>query len=249
MLARIVNLKPEQDGKIIIEKKWKRITITVVLFLFLIIFACVAFIDDIGNMADITDKEKESGTILFSLLAFFQIGLLAYFHTRKGANTPIIPILLGSLLLILIFGTGGYRIVKEKIKNNSSDNEEIDITKFISYNLNIEEGKVEKPNPTEICIGMLFGIIFGMFDNIGLFIGSDSFGNLLSNNETIQSAWGNTYSDFIGATVGTFVSQIGTYSTGDKGAPIWANSVGIIIGCLLVNLGLWIYASVKERNL
>ena len=84
-------------------------------------------------------------------------------------------------------------------------------------------------------VGLSFGIVFGFLDNLGLLIGMDTLTKNFKMDNTQKSAFGNTYSDFIGATVGTFISiilkQLLNYDGDDE--PIWLDSLGIVIGCLL----------------
>ena len=84
-------------------------------------------------------------------------------------------------------------------------------------------------------VGLSFGIVFGFLDNLGLMIGIDALTKNFKMGNMAKSAFGNTYSDFIGATVGTFISiilkQLLDYNDDDE--PIWLDSLGIVIGCLL----------------
>ena len=84
-------------------------------------------------------------------------------------------------------------------------------------------------------VGLSFGIVFGFLDNLGLIIGIDALTKNFKMGNMAKSAFGNTYSDFIGATVGTFISiilkQLLDYNDDDE--PIWLDSLGIVIGCLL----------------
>jgi hypothetical protein len=86
-----------------------------------------------------------------------------------------------------------------------------------------------------ILVGLSFGIVFGFLDNFGLLVGMDTLTKNFKMDNTQKSAFGNTYSDFIGATVGTFISiilkQMLNYDGDDE--PIWLDSFGIVIGCLL----------------
>ena len=93
----------------------------------------------------------------------------------------------------------------------------------------------KKMSPKGILVGLTFGMVFGFLDNLGLLIGMDTLTKNFKMNNTAKSAFGNTYSDFIGATVGTFVSIILKQLTGydDDDQPIWLNSLGIVLGCLL----------------
>ena len=76
-----------------------------------------------------------------------------------------------------------------------------------------------------IIVGLSFGIVFGFLDNFGLMIGMDALTKNFKMGNKAKSAFGNTYSDFIGATVGTFISiilkQLLDYDDSDE--PIWLN--------------------------
>jgi len=93
----------------------------------------------------------------------------------------------------------------------------------------------KKMSAKGIMVGLSFGIVFGFLDNLGLLVGMDTLTKNFKMDNTQKSAFGNTYSDFIGATVGTFISiilkQLLNYDGND--APIWLDSFGIVIGCLL----------------
>lgn len=87
----------------------------------------------------------------------------------------------------------------------------------------------------DVMIGISFGVIFGFIDNTGLWIGIDMLSKYMPGGIKIQSALGNTYSDFIGSILGTVVSLVVKDAYGDieENAPIWSNTIGILIGCLL----------------
>ena len=94
----------------------------------------------------------------------------------------------------------------------------------------------KKLSPKKLLIGLSFGIIFGFLDNVGLIIGIEKLTKKLNLDEIGQSAIGNTYSDFIGATVGTFISLILKHTFDveeDPDEPFWLDTMGIVIGCLL----------------
>lgn len=90
-------------------------------------------------------------------------------------------------------------------------------------------------SPKGILVGLTFGMVFGFLDNFGLLIGMDTLTKNFKMDNRAKSAFGNTYSDFIGATVGTFVRIILKQLTGydDDDEPLWLNSLGIVFGCLL----------------
>ena len=81
--------------------------------------------------------------------------------------------------------------------------------------------------------GLTFGIVFGFIDNAGLWFGMEALDPYIKAGPLTKAGVGNTYSDFLGSTVGTFASAIMVHLTGVKEAPLWANTVGVFIGCLL----------------
>jgi len=122
----------------------------------------------------------------------------------------------------------------------------IKLAQFINENINMETGVITKYSSRDVILSLIFGILFGAIDNIGLFIGAGSFGELIGSEKT-KEPWGNTYSDLIGATVGTFISKISIFKYTDtdkpyQGGPIWANSISIIIGCIIPILFVGIFA-------
>lgn len=84
-------------------------------------------------------------------------------------------------------------------------------------------------------IGLIFGMVFGFIDNLGLWLGVDTLQKYMPGGLLTKAALGNTYSDFLGVIVGTSVSTIAKESLDydDDKEPIWLNMVGIVIGCLV----------------
>lgn len=87
-----------------------------------------------------------------------------------------------------------------------------------------------------VLIGLSFGVVFGFMDNFGLWLGIDKLEKYMPGGVKTKAALGNTYSDFLGATMGTSVSiMLNDYLENDEDAdqPIWLNTIGIIIGCFI----------------
>jgi len=89
-----------------------------------------------------------------------------------------------------------------------------------------------------VSIGLIFGVIFGFMDNFGLWVGIDAFQQYIPGGIKTKAAWGNTYSDMLGATIGTFIASTVMTITGftDEeydSLPIYINTLGIFIGSLL----------------
>ena len=73
-------------------------------------------------------------------------------------------------------------------------------------------------------------------DNFGLWLGIDKLEKIMPGGTRTKAALGSTYSDMIGATIGTsFSIMINDYFQipDDAPQPIWINTIGIIIGCFI----------------
>ena len=90
--------------------------------------------------------------------------------------------------------------------------------------------------PKYVSIGMVSGIIFGFIDNAGLWLGMTALDPYLQGlDENTKDGLGNTFSDGLGAFLGTFAGSIMSdmYDVKIEDTPLWTNAVGVIIGCLL----------------
>ena len=96
-------------------------------------------------------------------------------------------------------------------------------------------GSSKLPPLKTIALGLVFGIVFGFMDNFGLWMGIDTLSKYITGGVLTKAAWGNTYSDLVGSTAGTFISSIAAdkFNYDDDNTPIWLNSAGIGIGCVL----------------
>ena len=125
--------------------------------------------------------------------------------------------------------------------------------------INIDEAKPEKekeyvnakagqliyitPNINGIIGGLTFGLVFGFIDNAGLWMGMDALDPIFDqiigifpqgkDTELIKAGLGNTFSDFLGVSLGTFMSIIMNTILGHSTGAIWIDTVGIVIGCIL----------------
>lgn len=93
------------------------------------------------------------------------------------------------------------------------------------------------PSLLSILTGMAANIVFGIIDNGGLFFGMSALDPFLPEGELTRAGLGNTFSDGLGAFLGTFSGVIIKSITKIDDTPIWSDAVGIVIGCLL---GLYI---------
>ena len=86
-------------------------------------------------------------------------------------------------------------------------------------------------------VGLSFGFIFGFIDNFFLWIGTDFLERYIPGNAMTKAGWGNTYSDFVGATFGTafasiFKNFLGYNDDNPLTTPIWLDAIAIPIGCI-----------------
>tara|TARA_B110000967_G_C18736688_1_gene485464 strand:- start:456 stop:914 length:459 start_codon:yes stop_codon:yes gene_type:complete len=101
---------------------------------------------------------------------------------------------------------------------------------FIEF---LNNGKL--PTIKNLLIGLIFGMVFGFIDNLGLWLGVDTLQKYMPGGLLSKAALGNTYSDSLGVIVGTSISIMAKESLDydDDSEPIWLNMVGIVIGCLM----------------
>jgi hypothetical protein len=125
-------------------------------------------------------------------------------------------------------------------KTNLSDDESKKTYGVIAQDLTllVYLNKGTLPTLRVASIGLIFGVIFGFMDNFGLWVGIDAMQRYIPGGIKTKAAWGNTYSDVLGASVGTFIAGIAMTLTGftDEeyaGLPIYINTMGIFIGCLM----------------
>jgi hypothetical protein len=92
------------------------------------------------------------------------------------------------------------------------------------------------PSLKTILVGMIFGFAFGFIDNSSLWLGMDYLGpifaRVLPGNLT-NAGLGNAYGDFLGSSFGTFLALIFKSFIQVDNIPIWADCLGVSIGCLL----------------
>lgn len=145
-----------------------------------------------------------------------------------------------NLLVVTVFFVGIFLILAFNVVNNSRIEKGEDKLTFMQFLNNNSEVTLKK-----VLVGMSFGMIFGFIDNFGLWYGMDYLDPYIPGGNLTKAGYGNTFSDFIGSTMGTSISIIlGTLYPTEE-APIWVNSLGIIVGCLL---GLYIPKYISGRD-
>ena len=92
------------------------------------------------------------------------------------------------------------------------------------------------PSFKTVLVGMIFGFTFGFIDNSSLLLGmvylGPVFARILPGNLT-NAGLGNAYGDFLGSSFGTFLAIIFKSILVVGNIPIWADCLGVSIGCLL----------------
>lgn len=140
-------------------------------------------------------------------------------------------LLLVSLILIIIAGFFAFRSEKKRKPN-------VRIGTFLGFS--------KKVSFKSILVGMGSAMVFGFIDNAGLFFGMDALdpylpalkpgvrnGKEVTFNKLTQAGLGNTFSDGLGAFLGSFVGVIIRNMSGITETPLWSEAVGVIVGCLL----------------
>lgn len=129
------------------------------------------------------------------------------------------------ITIFLILGTfllSFYIVNKNKEKNKK---EKITLLNYLNNNSNL--------NFKTLWVGMTFGIVFGFIDNAGLWFGLHSLEKYIPGGLLEKSGWGNTYSNVFGVSVGTFISIIFRTYIPISNIPVWTNTIGVLIGCIL----------------
>ena len=137
-------------------------------------------------------------------------------------------------MISLSIGAAFYVVNSKRVEKGD---DKLTFMQFVNNNTNV--------TLKQIIVGMSFGMIFGFIDNFGLWYGMDYLDPYLPGGNLTKAGYGNTYSDFIGSTMGTSISIILNTLYPVEEAPIWVNSLGIILGCLL---GLYIPRYLSGRS-
>ncbi len=130
-----------------------------------------------------------------------------------------------NLIVIVFFIYSAFKV--KNIKQVEMNKPPLSFIQFLNVS--------DKLTIKNVFAGLIFGIVFGFLDNFGLWMGISVLEEHMPGGVKTKSALGNTYSDFIGAIVGTSVSILAfeLLEISNDATPIWANTIGILIGCLL----------------
>lgn len=130
-----------------------------------------------------------------------------------------------NLLLIVFFIYSAFKV--KNIKQVEMNKPPLSFIQFLNVS--------DKLTIKNVFAGLIFGIVFGFLDNFGLWMGISVLEQHMPGGVKTKSALGNTYSDFIGSIIGTSVSILAfeLLELKNDTTPIWVNTIGISIGCLL----------------
>ena len=143
--------------------------------------------------------------------------------SSKSSYNKLLKFLIFNIIFILLSFYTAF-----KIKQNTLKRDHKEPIQFVEW---INQGEITIKG---LVVSLLFGIVFGFLDNLFLWIGIDSMMDFIPGGTLTKGAWGNTYSDFIGATVGASIASIGKSMLNvDDSPPIWINAVAMPLGCIL----------------
>lgn len=143
-----------------------------------------------------------------------------------------------SLVLILFFGMLDYMVTNNEHKKGRPNAPDLSIVKFLNNG-------IDNPSMKSILVGMSSGMVFGFIDNAGLFFGMNALDPYLPGGPLSKAGYGNTYSDALGSFLSVFIGNLIQKSTGINNTPMWAESVGIIVGCLI---GIYIPSMITGKK-
>ena len=141
----------------------------------------------------------------------------------KNLDSQVVFLIIITLILVIgSFLISFYVFNRDRVKKGDK-----------KYSLGQFLNKNQKLDFKTVLVGMSFGIVFGFIDNAGLWFGLQSFQKYIPGGLLTKSGWGNTYSDGLGASLGTSVAVILRTLYPIKDSPIWVDTAGIIVGCIL----------------
>lgn len=150
----------------------------------------------------------------------------------------VLRLLAVSAILIVFFGALAYKSSNDDHLRKNPESEPLTLMQFLNNSNSM-------PSSKSIIVGMMSGIVFGFVDNAGLFFGMDALDPYLPGGELTKAGLGNTYSDALGSFLSVFIGTLIQKSTGVENTPLWADTVGIIVGCLL---GIWIPRGITGKS-
>merc|ERR1712048_508022 len=190
----------------------------------------------VSDLAKATEAEKDSGADSDDIFGATKEEEEAA-AAKEKRNMGLF--LVACIVTIIILGLIAYYINVSKVEyTNTHQNttDTVDMASFFGFTT---------VKPINVFVGMASGLVFGIIDNAGLFFGMEYLDPLFSklpngDEEKVVSGYGNTFSDCIGAFLGTFAGSIvkdlavkhGGYLESEE-YPIWSEAVGITVGCII----------------
>jgi hypothetical protein len=154
-------------------------------------------------------------------LFLIQIIFRAIKTISKQEARRLIKLFSGAWILLLGLGTFSFLLEQKK-------NENIDFFEFIN------KGKIDENFLKRILVGFGSGIVFGIIDNMGLWLGMDALDPILPKGILTKAGYGNVFSDSLSAFLSTFAGDILVNLTSTSlNTPLWAKAVGTFSGCLM----------------
>ena len=127
-----------------------------------------------------------------------------------------------TVLLVILFGIGAFYYKKHK-------QPDLTVKEFVN-------GGKSELTARDVFISMSFGFVFGFIDNSSLWLGMEHLGPIFARylpGNLTNAGLGNAYGDFLGSSFGTFIALILALRFPIRNFPVWADCIGVTIGCLL----------------
>ena len=96
-----------------------------------------------------------------------------------------------------------------------------------------------------VLVGVVYGLVFGIIDNVGLWFGMDALDPIIKGGPLTKAGIGNAYADSLSAILATFSGKAMSNFTGIEDTPLWANAAGTGLGCIT---GVVICRAISNRT-
>ena len=186
--------------------------------------------------------------IFIALLAGAYMGIMSSSDDTFKNAASLIVISVGLVGFFFYLSYYQYRCVKHQQHVLDGLPYDDSITLYLNNDLKVLDAKT-------IAVGLVAGVVFGFIDNAGLFFGMSNLeayfpqGSADDDQQTkdnVKAGWGNTFSDCLGSFLSVFIANIISNMTKVNQTPIWTESIGIIIGCIL---GIYIPKAIAGKKI
>jgi len=96
-----------------------------------------------------------------------------------------------------------------------------------------------------VIVGVVYGLVFGIIDNVGLWFGMDALDPIIKGGILTKAGLGNAYSNTLGAILATFSGKIMSNFFGIEKTPLWSDALGTGLGCIT---GVGICRTISNRK-